>query len=263
MCLISYGWRQSPGSRLLLVANRDEFHARPTAAADWWQTEGSLNTNSLGVMSTDVLGGRDLQAGGSWLGVNRAGYVAALTNFREVPVTGKRSRGELVSRFLLGSNSAAEAAAELHAERCEYAGFNLLLADADELYYVSNRCDSEPVSLAPGFYGLSNALLNSPWPKSLKTTAALSEQVDGSLDALLDIFADREQADDSLLPVTAMPMEWEKILSSPFICTPEYGTRASTGLSIAASGEVNFSERRFGPAGDTVDSSHFRFRAAS
>jgi len=251
MCLIAFGWQYWPGSRLLLVANRDEFHARPTAPAGWW-----------GGASSGVLGGRDLQAGGGWLGVNRAGCMAALTNFREVPVTGKRSRGELVRRFLTGEQSAAESARQLHSERDEFAGFNLLLADARQLFYVSNRMAGPPQELSPGLYGLSNAVLNSPWPKTLKTTGLLGKAVNGQLDALLDIFADREQAADAELPITALPVEWEKMLSSPFITSPDYGTRATTVIDFSQSAEVSFVERQFNAGGETEATRHFRFRAS-
>lgn len=247
MCLIFIAYRTIPGCPLLLAANRDEFYARPTAAAAFWP------------QAPAVFGGRDLQGGGSWLGLTRQGRLAAITNYRnlaEVSGVGadKRSRGLLVSDFLTGEATAAEYLAELAQQGEEYRGFNLLLGDAGGLHYYSNR-GGAPRPLAPGLYGLSNHLLDTPWPKVAEGKRAISRLPAGGMPteaALFDLLADRTQAPDALLPDTGLSREWERLLSSRFIHSPDYGTRASTLVMVDERGETRFVERSFGPDGNLL-----------
>lgn len=247
MCLIFIAYRMLPEWPLLLAANRDEFHQRPTAAAGVWP------------QAPQVLGGRDLEGGGSWLGLSREGRLAAITNYRnlaEVSGAGadKRSRGLLVSDFLSGSASSAGYLDELAQQPEAYRGFNLLLGDGCGLHYYSNR-GAAPRSLAPGLYGLSNHLLDTPWPKVAEGKRALAQLIAHGLPeeaALFELLADRSLAPDSLLPETGLSRDWERLLSSRFIQSPDYGTRASTLVLFDHQGGARFVERSFGPDGDAI-----------
>lgn len=232
MCLLVLAWRDLPGSRLLLLGNRDELHARPTAAADWWAD------------APGVLGGRDLEAGGSWLAVGHSGRFAVVTNVREAdPPTllRARSRGELVADFLRGSVSPRDYVADLGV--ASFAGYNLICGDGDSLWYASNRAVER--ALEPGVYALSNATLDAPWPKVERLRerfAAARRQGDAALFALL---ADREPAADADLPDTGLGLERERLLSAPFVVSPTYGTRASYLVAIDGEGRGRFVERGF------------------
>lgn len=236
MCLIAFAHRAHPGYRLVLVANRDERYARPTAPADWWRT------------SPDVLAGRDLQAGGTWLGVDAGGRWAAVTNYREGPPgPGLRSRGELTSRFLQAGASPATFVEEQVAEGSDFAGFNLLAGDATSVAYGSNRGPGTQM-LGPGVYTLSNHLLDTPWPKAQQARFKLEHvlrQPVISPESLLPVLADREPFDDHHLPVTGVGMALERLLSPAFIVGDDYGTRSTTVLLVAESGEVVFAEQNF------------------
>lgn len=226
MCLIAFSW-QPQSRRLLLLANRDEFYIRPTLAADWWPD------------SPNVWAGRDQQAGGTWLGVNRSGRFAALTNVREGQMrVGQRSRGELVSNFLTSPLSPQAYLEQVLGQGDEYAGFNLLLGDLNlgqeqgQLWYGGNRIGAEARRLSAGTYGLSNAQLNTPWPKLSRLKQGLT-QLDrfdeACAFALLD---DTTLAASDTLPHTGVSPELELLLSSAFIHSAEYGTRAQTLLRI-------------------------------
>lgn len=249
MCLIFVAYRMRPECPLLLIANRDEFHRRPTAAASFWP------------QAPQVLAGRDLEGGGSWLGLTRNGRLAAITNYRnlaEVSGVGadKRSRGLLVSDFLTGSAAPAEYLAALAKQPENYRGFNLLLGDAQGLHYYSNR-GAAPRRLAPGLYGLSNHLLETPWPKVAEGKRALARLLAGGLPEEADLFellADRTLAPDSLLPETGLSRDRERLLSSRFIQSADYGTRAATLVLFDGRGGARFIERSFAangaPAGE-------------
>ena len=243
MCLIVLAWKASPETLLAVAANRDEFFARRTAPAAWWAD------------TPDVLAGRDLEAGGTWLGVTRGGRFAALTNFRDASAPrkdGAPSRGRLAADFLRGAASAAEYAAAVRAAAGRYHGFNLLLSDGAELWSFSN-VEGEPERLGPGVWGLSNHLLETPWPKVTTARSRLEAALgaaDGAEDLerrLLDLLEDRATAPESELPATGLPRDWERALSAAFVELPGYGTRASTALVAAADGTVRFTERSFGP----------------
>lgn len=242
MCLIIFAYRTDPRFPLLVAANRDEFFTRPTAQADFWQT----------ATGNPILAGRDLQAGGTWLGVTASGRFAAVTNIRDPAQTEvrARSRGELTTAFLEGGLNAADYCAGLPDGFADYAGYNLLVADGEQLLYVNNIERSTEV-LTPGIYGLSNGRLNSDWPKVSKgrrrLTALLARDLPASTDDLLDMMYDDQPAALDELPDTGLPRELEQTLSAPFIRNPErqYGTRCSTAVVLAADGGVRFSEANF------------------
>jgi len=241
MCLILIAWRVHPNYPLVVAANRDEFYQRPSAAAARWSEDPR------------VLAGRDLEAGGTWLGVRDEGRFAAVTNVREPAMAkGVRSRGHLTRDFLLGDRTPGGFAKD--AEGGLYSGFNLLLADQAELWYLSNR-DGDPRPQGPGLYGLSNRLLDTPWPKLVSAKARFAEAL-ASLpgkDAMFNILADPETAPDQTLPSTGVALEWERLLSAIFVQSDRYGTRASTVLTRDRHGAIQWEERRFGPGGQPME----------
>jgi len=237
MCLLLLAYQVHPRYPLLLAANRDEFYDRPTAGAAYWED------------SPQIFGGRDLVHGGTWLGITRGGRFAALTNYRE-PLAARKdapSRGGLVSGFLTSDKGAEAYLERLRQEAADYNGFNLLLGDPEGLYCFSNKSD-QVVRLAPGIHGMSNHLLDTPWPKVVRGRDALARLVTGgdfSREELFAILADRTRPPDELLPDTGVGLELERLLSSIFIASGRYGTRSSTLLLIDAHGELTFVERSF------------------
>lgn len=254
MCLILCAWRQHPRYPLVLAANRDEFHQRPSAPLAPWQ-------------QAPILAGRDLSAGGTWLGANRAGWVAAVTNVRgSAPAPASaRSRGELPCRFLERGVDAATEAARIHARRTAYNGFNLLLFDTTSLWYVGSAAEESPRALPAGVYGLSNAGLDTPWPKVSGGKQALREWLDSGADAsaLLPILADRSQPGDGELPDTGVGLALERTLAPRFITGEHYGTRASSIVLADTNGDIRFWERRFGPNGLLLDESGYHWRGGA
>jgi uncharacterized protein with NRDE domain len=238
MCLIVFAWRPGHAQPLIVAANRDEFYARPTLPLAQWAD------------APHVHAGRDLEAGGTWLGVGAGGRFAALTNIRDPgQLPAFKSRGELVARFLTGNLSIVDYLSEIVPRAGEYGGFNLLLGDGAELWHYNAR-DTRPQSLAEGIYGLSNAGLNTPWPKLLKARTALSEVLhDPHPQALLTLLSDPQPAPVAELPDTGVGLSTEMLLSSVFIASPAYGTRASTALIVNADGRRQMVERSFGPHG--------------
>lgn len=252
MCLILFAYRAHPRYPLVVAANRDEWFRRPSAPASFWTDQ------------PNVLAGRDLEQGGTWLGITRTGRFAALTNFRD-PGSKRESapsRGALVSGFLEGENGALPYAARLVAEPASYNGFNLLAADADTLTYVASRT-GEARSLSPGVYGLSNGLLDEPWPKVVKGREALCALLDQPFgpEDLLAVLKDHAQAPDAALPSTGVSLEWERLLSAMHIVADGYGTRCATALVVDVEHRVTFVERTFDPTGRAVGevAHHFRF----
>lgn len=248
MCLIALAW-QVAGQPLLLLGNRDEFHRRPTRQAQFWVNEGW----------PDLLAGQDQEAGGTWLGITRSGRFAALTNIRSPGLrTGLRSRGELVTGFLTSSASPEAYLSELRSDCGAFGGFNLLVGNTAELWHL-NSAEAGPSPLSPGYYGLSNASLNTPWPKLLTLRTRLQETAKSEANTLLELLADPNTYPDSELPQTGVSQEWERALSAAFIVGEDYGTRASTLVRITAQGCVHFHERRFGPKGKALGESRFEF----
>jgi len=253
MCLILFAWHAHPRYALVLAANRDEFHARPTASAQYWRDAPGL------------LAGRDLQAGGTWLGMTRSGRFAAITNYREPLAPGaavERSRGHLVRDFLMDDASPMEHARVIAEQGEAYDGFNLLLGTAEKLAYISNRSDA-PATVTAGSHGLSNHLLDTDWPKVHSGRARLDELLGGEEidpEDLFGVLTDRrltpgeipENIESSLVP--------EQLTRHYFIVSPIYGTRSSTVLLIEKNGRAVFVERQFGPDGLECGTRQFDFR---
>ncbi|MEF9996439.1 MAG: NRDE family protein [Burkholderiaceae bacterium] len=262
MCLIGLAWHSHPDYPLIVVGNRDEFYARRTRAAAWWGQAISL------------LAGRDEEAGGTWMGITRAGRFAALTNVRAP--TGRNphaaSRGELVLSALQAKEPAANWLASQTPRLPGFNGFNLLVGDIwptaetdPALLYHSNRCESGSRVLAPGVYGVSNGLLDTPWPKLTQAVGRMSLQIAQKVDAekLMAIFSDRRRARVSELPSTGVAADWEHALSAIQIRAKGYGTRSTTVITVRADGLVNFIERSFDPLDpDSHTDRHYEFSLA-
>ncbi len=235
MCLILLAYCCHPSYPLVVAANRDEFYDRPTAPLAFWDD------------APQVLAGRDLKEGGTWLGITRAGRLAALTNYRDPNrlMPNAPSRGRLTGDYLRGDSAARAYLEQLSHQASAYNGFNLLLGDAAGLFYYANYGEA-PRALKPGLYGLSNRFLDSPWPKVRRGRAALqrllADASDPSPDDLLELLADGTPAPDDELPDTGIPLEWERWLSPLFISAPGYGTRASTVLLVDHLGRVRMVE---------------------
>ncbi|MGB7926473.1 MAG: NRDE family protein [Pyrinomonadaceae bacterium] len=253
MCIILLAYKAHPVYELVLAANRDEFYERPTSRAGFWEDAPVL------------LGGRDLERGGTWLGATTSGRIAAITNFREPPVkiADAPSRGLLVSDFLRSHERPRPFLERLAASAKPYHGFNLIVGDARDLYYYSNRGDA-PRALAPGVYGVSNHLLDTPWPKVARGKQALAEalaRVDANLtDDLFRLLADRSPADDACLPDTGVGLEIERALSPLFITSPVYGTRSSTLVVVNRDDETTFIERTFKGGAEDWDEARYVFK---
>ncbi|MFO1304332.1 MAG: NRDE family protein [Burkholderiales bacterium] len=243
MCLAVVALDAHPRHALVLAANRDEYHARPSAPAAWGGDEAFR----------DILAGRDLMAGGTWLGVSRRGRFALVTNVREGKAQdpAARSRGELPLHALSGIGPVEDAMRAI--DLASYNGFNLLAGDACGCAWLSNRGGSLR-RIEGGVHGLSNALLDTPWPKVVRTRERLADWLRGDAVDLEPLFAalrDGAQPSDESLPATGVPLQWERLLSSPFIASERYGTRCSTVLTIGRDGHARFVERTFGPEGTT------------
>lgn len=236
MCLIAFAYRAHPRYPLVVVSNRDEFYDRPTRPADFWPDQ------------PDILAGRDLLAGGTWFGVNRAGHWAAVTNFREGRLAQPpRSRGELPTGFLGGNAAPAVYARKVVDMGHEFSGFSLLAGTADELVYCSNLKD-EVRRLAPGIYTLSNDFLDTPWPKAEHARDGLSRVLDSAdltTETLLAVLGARAQFPDHRLPQTGVGIEMERTLSPAFIVGDTYGTRCTTVLTVDQNGHARFAEQNF------------------
>ncbi|MBL8296879.1 MAG: NRDE family protein [Rhodanobacteraceae bacterium] len=239
MCLLLVALEVIPGRPLLLLGNRDEFHARPSAAAAMW------------LDWPGVFGGRDLEAGGSWLAVHGNGRVAAVTNIRLLNgQRGVRSRGDLVREFVAGTVSAADYIAALQRHLADYAAFNLVVADGGEAWCLQSPT-AQAQRLSPGVHLVSNGPLDAPWPKMQRLRELFQQALAIGADdaALLDLLTDTSQPDDAALPDTGIGLERERFLAPIFIRGDAYGTRASTLVVRGAGGRVMLQERRFGPGG--------------
>ncbi len=256
MCLIVLALEARPGLSLLIAANRDERYDRPAAPLGFWQDH------------PDALGGRDLEAGGSWLAVTRTGRFAAVTNLRStgVPSPSLRSRGELVVDFVTGRMPPQEYLEAVTARRGEYRDFNFLAGEGATVAYGGSRL-SAPRMLPPGVYGLSNADLDTPWPKVVRARTRASTLLVAeepiSPDPLFELLSERAAAPDAELPDTGIGLPWERALSPAFIVTPEYGTRASTVVILREDGLLEVAERSFGPGGRLLGEERFRLDTAA
>jgi uncharacterized protein with NRDE domain len=252
MCLALLAIGAHERYALVIAANRDEFHERASAPAAWWP-EGWL-------------AGRDLAAGGTWLGVTRAGRWGLITNVRE---PGRHdvaapSRGALVPSVLADTAPVSQGLGRTVAGGMRHNGFNLVAGTGGEAHWGSNRA-AAPLALATGVYGLSNAALDTPWPKVVRTKTALAdwcERGDTDVEPLFELLGDRAGAPDAELPATGLTRERERLLSAPFIVSAEYGTRCSTVLTIGHDGTARFVERSFDAAGRPTGVVDERFRIA-
>jgi uncharacterized protein with NRDE domain len=294
MCLLVLAWRAHPRYRLVLAANRDEYHERPADPLAKWPAPD------------EILAGRDQRAGGTWLGMDRERRFGVVTNFRELqrPRRSAPSRGRLIPDFLASSLAPEAHLARLETDAPGFSGFNLLIGDLDQLWYASNRMDRFAQALPAGVHGLSNEFLDSPWPKLKRVRQAFDAWLEGEVSgsaagvsgqagelmsrleahsvaqrhprapvepgesagtrhtiaALLSMLADRTPAPEGS-PSTGLSPDWERTLSSPFVTHPSYGTRCSTILLVEPSGAAVMVERRFDPMGEMSGESEFLLNA--
>ena len=261
MCLIALAWQAHPAYTLAVVANRDEFHARPSAPATYWNDH------------PEVFAGRDLEAGGTWLGATRNGRFAALTNYRDPSQFDRkrRSRGELPREFLTNGSPPLPWLETVKQRLSDYNDFNLLVGDGRQLFCLESRT-ATIIPLSPGIYGLSNHLLDTPWPKVMAAKRGLAAVLDDTPDVplhqessthplaelsgrLMGLLADSNPYPDDLLPDTGIPLARERLISAAFIRDPLYGTRSTTVLLKRADGVAWFGERRFSPDGECAGES--------
>lgn len=257
MCLIVFAWKAHRVYPLVLAANRDEYFSRPSLPLGYWDD------------MPDVLGGRDIEKGGSWFATHADGRWAAVTNFREgtAPAPSNLSRGHLVMNYVASDERAQDYVRQISGPLVDYPGCNLLVGDNDALFFLSNRSQglhrTEAQLVPAGVHGLSNHSLDTPWPKVERTKLALeqllvSDQKQLS-EELFSLLADRGQANEDALPSTGVPLEWERKLSAPFIVSDNYGTRASTVVLVDNQGNVSVEERSFGRGGSELSRCAFSF----
>ncbi|MBW1777609.1 MAG: NRDE family protein [Deltaproteobacteria bacterium] len=251
MCLLLFAYNAHPKYKLILAANRDEFYDRPAAPARFWED------------APGILAGRDLRLGGTWLGVTREGRLAAVTNYRD-PGTFRnaaKSRGILVAEFLKGKASADAYLQRVEKDRDAYNPFNLIAGDADALFWLSNRAEGVR-RISPGIHGLSNRLLDTPWPKvrrGIRLFADALETGETQLEKrLFSLLTDTVTPSDAELPDTGVGLDWERILSSIFIQSPAYGTRSSTVVLMGYGGRIVFAEQTFHASGAFIRKGPFR-----
>lgn len=236
MCIVLFQWQPEAATPLIAAVNRDEFHARPTEPARW---------------RGEIFCGLDLRAGGTWLGITRTGRFAALTNYREPANTsGALSRGALPMAFLQSTQSPQDFLQDVHAQQTQYSGFNLLVGTTESLWYMSNR-GSEPQAVSPGVHALSNAQLDTPWPKTERGHARLSDALhkEASLPTLLEVMYDRHQPEDHTLPDTGVGIMLERLVAPVFITSENYGTRSSSAVALHKTQPPHMLERRFDSSG--------------
>ena len=254
MCLILLAWKSVPGTRLIVAANRDEWFGRPADPATYWNDHPS------------ILAGRDRQAAGTWLGMTKTGRFAALTNFRNPSGlrTDAPSRGELVAAFLSGDDSAERFMRSLQSRAPAYNGFSLLAADEERMFCYSNHGDGM-TEVGPGVHGLSNHLLDTPWPKVVKGCAGLGRlnQLPFNPDDYLALMDDSVPAAERDLSGTGVDIESERRLSSLRILSGDYGTRCTSVVRITDAGSLEFSERTYRAEGSTSGEVHHRLPVAS
>ncbi len=237
MCLIFLAVNQHPNYNLIVAANRDEFYARRTAPAHYWEDH------------PNILGGRDLEASGTWMAMNKNGKISLVTNYRDPANINPNapSRGQLVSDFLLNADTPEDYLNDVSTRASQYNGFNLLVGYADELWYLSNYGKGIQ-KLPSGVYGLSNHLLDTPWPKVSRGKEKFNEAIKRTIiepDHLFELLYDEQRTEDKSLPDTGIGLERERALSSMFIKTNGYGTRCSTVVTVSKNNEVMFAERVF------------------
>ena len=247
MCLIAIAIAQHPDYPLIIAANRDEFYSRPTASLDYWDEQ------------PHILAGRDLKSLGTWLGITTTGRIGAITNFRHPDALHQKSqgpsRGELIRGFLEGTDPPQTYLDRIRLSKNQYNGFNLVVGEMTDLCWYANVSD-EIKKLTPGIHGISNHLLNTPWPKVEKIKSALSGIIEENraIDAerFFDVLSDQTQPPDDELPDTGVGLEWERILSPIFISSSIYGTRSSSVILMDRHQHVTFYERPFAFEDNTI-----------
>lgn len=243
MCLLLLAYRVHAGYPLIVAANRDEFHERAAEPAHWWG-------------EPRIFAGRDLEAGGTWIGISHSGRIAAVTNYRDPSITepGVASRGELPVMALAGHDD-DDLLEYFHRDGYRYNGFNLLFGSPARLLYLSNRGDRR-AGLAAGVYGLSNHVLDAPWPKVVygkgRLLDYLSDHARPEPEGLFKLLYDRYCPTDIPLPDTGIGPEWERLLAPMFIVTRRYGTRCSTVIIMNEHNEILFAERIFDRQGKPI-----------
>lgn len=250
MCLMILAWRTHPRHSLVVAANRDEFHRRPSAPLHVWPEAAGITA------------GRDLEAGGTWLGVDGQQRFGIVTNFRELSRTRQPapSRGELVPQFLRGNEDAKTYLARIEANAPDYAGFNVLLSDGQTLWYASNRMEGFARELPPGIYGVSNHYLDTPWQKLERVRATFTKWVHSgeATDALFPMLGDREPAATLDVPPSGRSPAFDRAVSAPFVVNPEYGTRCSTVVALGGDAP-SVTERRFDASGSLSGETALQF----
>jgi len=253
MCLILFSYRTHPVYPLILAANRDEFYERPTAQASFREE------------NPDMLAGKDLKDGGTWLGITKTGRVAAITNFRDIRnlKDGAPSRGSLVSEFLSGNEDPVEYIQNIRQISDRYNGFNLILGDRSGFFCFSNA-GGVFHEISPGIHGLSNHLLDTSWPKVERgrelLDSLISKTRNPAPNEIFHILADTSRPDDEYLPDTGIGLEWERLLSSIFIQSDIYGTRSSTIIFVDRENNVTFIERTFISGPGNYKTAEFKFQ---
>ncbi len=237
MCLIFFAINHHPEYKLIIAANRDEFYNRKTSPADFWKDH------------EQILGGRDLEAMGTWMAMTRTGKISLVTNYRDAANINPKapSRGQLVSDYLIRSDRPEQYLKSVEPMAKQFNGFNLLVGNPDQLWYFSNY-QNTILKIKDGFYGLSNHLLETPWPKvtrGKKKLEPLLKQDGIDAESLLDALYDSQSAPDEQLPETGVGLDLERALSSMFIKTPNYGTRCSTVVLVDRQNRVSFTERTY------------------
>ncbi|WP_394840179.1 NRDE family protein [Pendulispora rubella] len=253
MCLIAIAWQTHPDFPLVVAANRDEWRARPTEPLGWWHDVPGL------------LAGRDVKAGGTWMGVTHEGRFAAVTNFRDPSDARDNalSRGKLVTDFLRDTDPPEAFFARLAGRASQYNGFNLIGGDRTSLFYLGSR-EARVRAIAPGVHGLSNHTLDEPWPKVRRARVAMESALRDP-DPTVHLFAmlaDTAIAPDDELPDTGVGLEWERRLSPPLITGEAYGSRTSSVLTVARDGAIFFEERTLDADGKVTTSNVVRFEVA-
>ncbi|NMN99297.1 NRDE family protein [Antrihabitans stalactiti] len=245
MCLVLVAWQAHPEFPLVVAANRDEFYWRATDSLGWWDEPRR------------ILAGRDRSSAGTWMGITSNLRFAAVTNVRSGPRSGGdkplKSRGNLPTDFMRADTTPQDQASAVHAEGGEYGGFNMICSDLRDLWWVSNRSPRSPQNVEPGIHGISNAALNTPWPKvtggkaEFAAALAADDGSDSAVTSYLDLLHDKRYAPRAELPHTGVDPVSEKLLSSRFVRMGFYGTRSSTVLRVRRDGSFDVTERRFGP----------------
>ncbi len=252
MCLIFLSYKQHKEYPLVILANRDEFYKRPTLPANYWEE------------NPNILGGKDLEGGGTWMGITRKGYFAMLTNYRDIANIKPYAptRGKLVSDYLAGEFNPKEYLKALSKSGDLYNGYSLIAGSFNDPWYYSNY-GNKIAQLGTGLYGLSNALLNSKWPKIESGKAALAPLLSKATlnkGALFDVMVNQQQADDNNLPSTGLPLDKERAISPLFIHIEGYGTRCTTLITVSKEGIVDFTERQYSNGIATGEENHYSFR---